>query len=121
MDWEYIKDKVLVFGEEDYVFIDMIMSIVKEFDNAVNKETTKIYTCLLIEELMRENLIDIFEVEENFLKRMYFTSDTEILTIISEIKKKISNDLDFSDIPFMCISTNQNGENYIKKNNANGW
>ena len=41
-NWLYIKDKIIVLGEDDYVFADMFISVISEFKNS-NKEDLKIY------------------------------------------------------------------------------
>ncbi|SUX48469.1 hypothetical protein [Chryseobacterium indoltheticum] len=44
MHWKNIKDKVLIFGEDDYVFADMFVSIINEYDKIVTNDDLRRYT-----------------------------------------------------------------------------
>lgn len=43
MLWKDVKDKILVFGEDDYVFADMFISIIKEYDKVINQRFAGLY------------------------------------------------------------------------------
>lgn|GEM_PF-7005975 len=60
MTWKYIKDKILVWGEDDYVFADAFVSIVHELDSSIEKMDLVQNTLKMLEELMIEGLIDVF-------------------------------------------------------------
>ena len=60
MDWEYIKDKILVWGEDEYVFSDIFVSIIGE--NSTNQDLVTT-TYVMLRELMNEKLIDVFVLE----------------------------------------------------------
>ena len=81
MLWKEVKDKILIFSEDDYVFADMFISIIKEYDKVTNQEDLQVYTFAMLEELMNENLINIFLLENNetgVLKTcLYEYSDTK--------------------------------------------
>lgn len=86
-NWLYIKDKIIVLGEDDYVFADMFISVISEFKNS-NKEDLKIYTFKMLQELMIENLIDVFVLknEKNMVNNMLYKYENEI-----DIEKFIKN------------------------------
>lgn len=61
MSWEKLKDKILVFGENDYVFADMFISILLENqNNNISVEDIKILLFKMLNELMNEKLINVF-------------------------------------------------------------
>lgn len=60
MKWDYIKEKILAFSEGDYVFADMFISIINEYNGVQNQEDLKLYTYAMLKELMDENLIKIY-------------------------------------------------------------
>ena len=91
MNWEYLKDKILVFAEDDYVFADMFISILSEYEND-KIEDIKISTFKMLQELMNENLIDVFILENKLHK-----------------KKKVLDNI------FYKYETKQDIENFIKK------
>lgn len=65
MHWKNIKDKVLIFGEDDYVFADMFVSIINEYDKIVTNDDLRRYTFKMLEELMDENLIKVYLLNDN--------------------------------------------------------
>ncbi len=60
MNWERIKDKILIFGEDDYIFADMFISIINEYEKVQNFEDLKFFTYSMLTELMDEKLIKIY-------------------------------------------------------------
>lgn len=60
MNWERIKDKILIFGEDDYIFADMFTSIINEYEKVQNLEDLKFFTYSMLTELMDEKLIKIY-------------------------------------------------------------
>ena len=91
MDWKYLKDKILVFGVDDYVFADMFISIISE--NEDNKiENLKIAIFKMLQELMNENLIDVFVLEN----KVYMNK-----TVVDNI--------------FYKYETEQDIENFVRK------
>ena len=97
MLWKDVKDKILVFGEDDYVFADMFISIIKEYDKVINQEDLQVYTFTMLEELMNENLIKIFLLyndKDGVLQTcLYEYSDTEakvnLINLLNEKWKEI--------------------------------
>ena len=55
MNWESIKDKILIFGEDDYIFANMFISIINEYEKVQNLEDLKFFTYSMLTELMDEN------------------------------------------------------------------
>ena len=82
--WSYIKDKIIVFGENDYVFADMFISIISEFENINNNDDLKIYTFKMLNELMSENLIDAFTLKNEIIDNEFF-----IVNILYKYENKI--------------------------------
>jgi hypothetical protein len=78
-DWSYIKDKIIVLGENDYVFADMFISVISEFENS-SKVDLKIYTFKMLQELMNENLIDVFVLknEMNIVNNILYKYENKI-------------------------------------------
>lgn len=91
MNWEYIKDKILVWGEDDYVFSNVFVSIIGEYRHETNQDLVT-NTYLMLHELMSENLIDVFVLEN----KMY-------------IDKKVVDNL------FYKYKTKEDIENFIIK------
>lgn len=98
MLWKDVKDKILVFGEDDYVFADMFISIIKEYDKVINQEDLQVYTFTMLEELMNENLIKIFLLyndKDGVLQTyLYEYSDTKakvhLINLLNEKWKEIT-------------------------------
>ncbi|WP_448606644.1 hypothetical protein [Paenimyroides ceti] len=59
MNWKDIKEKILIFGEEDYVFADMFVAIVNEL-NTKEKKNVHDDTLNMLYELLRDRLVDVF-------------------------------------------------------------
>lgn len=59
MNWKDIKEKILIFGEEDYVFADMFVAIVNEL-NTKEKKNVHDDTLTMLYELLRDRLVDVF-------------------------------------------------------------
>ncbi len=74
--WSHIKDKIIVFGEDDYVFAAMFISIMSEFENISNNNDLKIYTFKMLNELMNENLIDVFTLKNEIIDNKIFVDKT---------------------------------------------
>jgi hypothetical protein len=119
MDWNYIKDKILVFGEDDYIFADMMISILDEFDSVVNKESKRIFTLQMLHELMQEKLIDVFYVTETEFESYNYDSEDDILKFIDEIDlrwSKLNYELPLPNELFWATTT-QKGKKLIETNN----
>ena len=86
MNWERIKDKILIFGEDDYIFADMFTSIINEYEKVQNLEDLKFFTYSMLTELMDEKLIRI----------SVFSHNPVILAIISLSKSLSPKYLRFS-------------------------
>lgn len=121
MDWNYIKDKILVFGEDDYIFADMMISILDEFDSVVNKESKKIFTLKMLHELMQEKLIDVFYVTEIEFEPYNYDSEDDILKFINKIDlrwSKLNYELPLPNELFWATTT-QKGKKLTQTNNYN--
>ncbi|SHM97189.1 hypothetical protein [Flavobacterium chilense] len=121
MDWNYIKDKILVFGKDDYIFADMMISILDEFDSVVNKESKRIFTLKMLHELMQEKLIDVFYVTETEFKSYNYDSEDDILKFIGEIDlrwSKLNYELPLPNELFWATTTKQ-GKKLTQNNNYN--
>ncbi|MCX8531950.1 hypothetical protein [Chryseobacterium luquanense] len=118
-DWEEIKKKILLFGEDDYVFADMFISIVNEYENIHNIEDLKIYAMAMLNELMESNLIKIFLLkkdEKNILINEEYSFKTpeqkkDLIKIIDERWKALQYRLPNPDEIFwvtsdLCIDRN---------------
>jgi hypothetical protein len=119
MDWDYIKDKILVFGEDDYIFADMMISVLGEFDSAVNKESKRIFTLKMLQELMYEKLIDVYYVSETEFESYNYDSDDDISKFIEEIDlrwSKLNYELPLPNELFWATTT-QKGKRFIQTNN----
>ncbi|WP_166923477.1 hypothetical protein [Flavobacterium poyangense] len=121
MDWNYIKDKILVFGEDDYIFANMMISILDEFDSVVNKESKRIFTLKMLHELMEEKLIDVFYVTETEFESYNYDSEDDILKFIGEIDlrwSKLNYELPLPNELFWATTT-QKGKKLTQSNNYN--
>ncbi|WP_291287870.1 hypothetical protein [Flavobacterium sp.] len=121
MDWNYIKDKILVFGEDDYIFADMMISILDEFDSVVNKKSKRVFTLKMLHELMQEKLIDVFYVTETEFESYNYDSEDDILNFISEIDlrwSKLNYELPLPNELFWATTT-QKGKKLTQTNNYN--
>lgn len=87
MNWNYIKDKIQVFGKDDYVFADMFISIIKTFDDIHNKEDIKLYTLKMLQELLKEKSIDFYIAKGFDIIPIKYDSDDEIKEIIRMVDK----------------------------------
>jgi len=130
MDWEYIKDKVLVFGEDDYVFSNVFVAIISEHRYKTNKDlVTNVY--LLLQELMQENLIEVFilktelkdgkKVVENLLYK--YENNIDVENFIKKVDEEwaLSNYRLPEPNELFWITTNENGKTKIKENTSNGF
>lgn len=64
MKWESIKDKILVLGEDDFVFADMFVSIISQYNGLKTNEDIKESSLKMLRELMTEKLIDVFVLKK---------------------------------------------------------
>ena len=130
MDWEYIKDKVLVFGEDDYVFSNVFVAIISEHRYKTNKDlVTNVY--LLLQELMHENLIEVFilktelkdgkKVVENLLYK--YENNIDVENFIKKVDEEWASSNYRLPEPneLFWITTNENGKTKIKENTSNGF
>ncbi|MFD2600853.1 MULTISPECIES: hypothetical protein [Flavobacterium] len=111
MNWGYTKDKILVFGENDYVFFDMFLSIIEEFEKVEDVESRMIYTLIMLKELMNEKLVDVYLVSEKKIEEYVYFSVEDIERLGSTISFKwaeINYSLPERDV-FFCITTTQRG------------
>lgn len=89
MTWKYLKDKVLVFGEDDYIFSDMFISIVSEIEYRCNDENRMLFTYKMLRELMSEKLVDVFIVKPNEqLIPFIFNTAQDIENFLTHIDKE---------------------------------
>ena len=68
MNWNEIKNKILIFGEDDYIFADMFISIVGEIDSEKNNLIKN--TFLMLKELIDDKLVEIYilNIKNNEIK-----------------------------------------------------
>ena len=96
-DWDEIKKKILSFGEDDYVFADMFVLIINEYENVRTNEDLRIYTIGMLDELMENKLIKIYLLrkdENNILineesKYDTFEQKDKLIKIIDESWKAL--------------------------------
>ena len=111
MNWGYIKDKILVFGEDDYVFSDMFFSIIGEFGKVEDIETRTLYAFVMLKELMQEKLITVYRISEKTLEEYVYSSESDIEKLISAISlewKNIGYSLQGSEL-FFCVTSTEKG------------
>jgi len=123
MTWEYVKDKVLVFGEDDYVFADIFIAIIQEFDKVEDKETAKLYTHIMLEELLAEKLVTAYLVDSKELVEYDCDSAEKIKSFIKVIDNEWEHIKYTLPQPnqLFWITTTEKGLEYIKKNDSKGW
>jgi len=89
MDWNEVKEKILIFGIEDYVFADMFVSIVSELNAKDNIHNT----FSILHELLRERLIDIFLFKKGKneiidIIKFSFNEEKDIVQLIKKIDEE---------------------------------
>ena len=118
MNWKYLKDKILVFGEDDYIFSDMFISIVSDYEGCFNDGDKMLYTYKMLREIMSEYLVDVFIVKSNKeLIPIIFNNALDIENFIIEIDKgwkKLNYKLPNPDQLFW-LTTNSKGSLEIEK------
>lgn len=112
MNWNYVKDKILVFGKDDYVFSDMFISIVGEFDDVLNNDDRILFCYEMLRELMSENLIDIFLLDKKELIPFKFNCLEDINQFVNTIDRewKILNYEFPNPNQLFWITTNSKGK-----------
>lgn len=60
MNSNKVIDKILIFGEDDYVFADMFIAIVSELNDSTSNTSVVENTFSILEKLLKEGLINIF-------------------------------------------------------------
>jgi len=117
MTWEYVKDKVLVFGEDDYVFANMFIAIIHELPEVEDKETIKLFTYIMLEQLLAEKLVIAYRVSRQELIEYQCDSTEEIKTFIKGI------DDEWAGLKYLLpepnqlfwITSTEKGVDHIKK------
>lgn len=119
MTWEYVKDKVLIFGEDDYVFADIFIAIIQEFYKVEDKEALKLYAYIMLEELLTEKLIMAYLVSPEELVEYDCDSAEKIKSFIKIIDNEWAGLIYFRPLPnqLFWITTTEKGSDYIKKSN----
>ena len=121
MEWNYIKDKILVWGEDDYVFADAFVSIISEF-NSDNDHLIR-NTFSMLRELISEELISVYilktQKEEIIeLINYHFNDPEDIEEFIKGVNKEWSQ-INYK-LPqpnqLFWISTNEKGKQEIQQN-----
>ncbi|WP_432671543.1 hypothetical protein [Flavobacterium sp. SM2513] len=117
MNWEYLKDKILVFGDDDWIFSDMFISIVGDYEGCFNDEDRMLYTYKMLREIMSDNLIDIYFIKPNEnLTPFIYNNAQDIDYFISKIDvewKKQNYKVPDPDQLFWA-TTNSNGKSQIQ-------
>lgn len=123
MIWNQVKFVVLAFGEDDYLFADMFISIIGKFNKVDDKESKIIYTFLMLKELMHEGLVEVFFVSETTTDKYEFKASEDIDYFIEKINtewKELSYELPKPNQLFWITST-EKGLEYLKQNDGKGW
>lgn len=118
MTWNDVKEKLLVFGEDDYVFADMFISIINEYINSSNKNDLIVLTYTMLRELMDENLINIFVltisekgvVNPNFYSYNDKKSKDDLIEYIDSKWKEMDYRLPFPNELFWIETISKNSD-----------
>lgn len=121
MEWNYSKDKILVWGEDDYVFADAFVSIISEFNS--DNDHLIVNTFSMLRELISEELISVYilktQKEEIIeLINYHFNDPEDIEEFIKSVNKEWSQ-INYK-LPqpnqLFWISTNEKGKQKIQQN-----
>src|SRR5690606_4499021 len=114
MTWNYVKDKVLVFGEDDYVFSCMFAGIISEYDKVEGAESEIFYTYIMLKELMDEGLVEVYLIPGNNIEEYIYSSEEDIETFISIIDTRWK-EIKYSLTDFLfAVSSTEKGVECVK-------